>query len=665
MSFIAKNPLSLPEIKTTPSTPSGTRGLFAKGDGLYSVDAYGKENKLSTDVDRSNSYKYYGNAGVVPSDCSIFKFEIDVTKKTATLIRNEDYGTEPYLNYEGTVNIPYEYIVKDGDNAGIYKVTKIDSQAFMAALNLDKIRVPNTVLEIGNQAFATTGLTSVELPDSIISIGNSIFSSCQNLKTFVVPSKISSIPPNAYSGCKKIDDIYIPDNITEISDGAFSRCEGLKALSISKSISLIGNNAFYGCNNITDVYFEGSKEQWDEIDIKSNNECLINANIHFDCAPATEGFVNEKLKNIDTENFLMKEEVANSYKYYRDAGVIPTSQDLFHFEINTTNKTAKIVGEFLNEWDGYGIINLSGDIVIPYEYKITEGENAGVYKVTELGEYSFNGSDITSVRIPNTITTIGQYAFQLCKKLSTITFPSSVYNIGEGVCAYSGLMWVYFEGSLSTIPSHAFRECAIAEITLPKYVYTIGDYAFYDNVGLNNITIPSSLRTVGRNAFEYCYDVRDVWYQGTEEEWNAISFGDGNIIFDGAPIHYKSVPATEGYVDEQINNISIASKSVPVQTFVNLFGGVNKWVAENVEDTSGNVVGVRYGQVVNVNNAEITPNSKVDLQITSEQMVIFYEKDLAFVAENDNGVVTVYCIGQIPLNDYKIYATVTEVVTNG
>lgn len=675
MSFIAKNPLVLPEINTPPSPPmSGARGLFAKEDGWYSVDAHGKASKLSTDVDRANSYKYYGNAGVVPSDHSIFKFEIDVTKKTATLIRNEDYGTEPYLNYEGTVNIPYEYIVKDGDNAGVYKVTKIDSRAFMAALNLDKIRVPNTVLEIGNQAFETTGLTSVELPDSIISIGNSIFSSCQNLKTFVVPSKISSIPPNAYSGCKKIDDIYIPDNITTIDERAFFRCEELNTITIAASVSVIGDGAFQMCSNITDVYFEGSKEQWDKIDIKSDNECLLNATIHFDCVPATEGFVNEKLKNIpegelvDAENFLTKEEANKSYKYYGDAGVIPSKQDLFNFEINTTNKTAKIVGEFLNEWDGYGIINLSGDIVIPYEYKITEGENAGVYKVTELGEYSFNGSDITSVRIPNTITTIGQYAFQRCKKLSTITFPSSVYDIGEGVCEYSGLMWVYFEGSLSTIPSHAFRECAIAEITLPKYVYTIGDYAFYENVGLNNITIPSSLRTVGRNAFEYCYDVRDVWYQGTEEEWSAISFGDGNIIFDGAPIHYKSVPATEGYVDEQIKNISMATYS-----YVNILGGYTNWVLENVTDSSGKVIGSRYGQVVydynnnifNVHNATITPNSKVDLQITSEQMVVFYEKSLAFVAENDGGVVTVYCVGAIPQNNYTMQAIITEVVING
>ena len=69
-------------------------------------------------------------------------------------------------------------------------------------------------------------------------------------------------------------------------------------------------------------------------------------------------------------------------------------------------------------------------------------------------------------------------------------------------------------------------------------------------------------------------------------------------------------------------------------------------------------------QIVTVANATITPKSKVDLQPTSEQLNIFYEKDLTFVAENEYGTIKVYCIGQIPQNQYTIPVTVTEVVTN-
>ena len=70
----------------------------------------------------------------------------------------------------------------------------------------------------------------------------------------------------------------------------------------------------------------------------------------------------------------------------------------------------------------------------------------------------------------------------------------------------------------------------------------------------------------------------------------------------------------------------------------------------------------QYSQVIDV---DATEYSKVDLQPTPEQLAIFYEKDVTFVAENDNGVVTVYCIGQKPTNDYTMQATITEVERNG
>lgn len=68
----------------------------------------------------------------------------------------------------------------------------------------------------------------------------------------------------------------------------------------------------------------------------------------------------------------------------------------------------------------------------------------------------------------------------------------------------------------------------------------------------------------------------------------------------------------------------------------------------------------RYYQVVTVQNAVITSNSKVDLQPDASQLSIFHEKDLAFVAENEDGVVRVYCVGQVPQSEYDIQATVTE-----
>lgn len=149
------------------------------------------------------------------------------------------------------------------------------------------------------------------------------------------------------------------------------------------------------------------------------------------------------------------------------------------------------------------------------------------------------------------------------------------------------------------------------------------------------------------------------------------SFKDNSVnLHFGIPNGESGVYiGTEAPTDPEVNvwidtNGDVDASVLPVRAFVNILGGTDNWFAEDVYDRNGNVVGVRYGQVVNVNNAVITPNSKVDLQISSEQMVIFYEKDLAFVAENDDGVVTVYCVGNIPENNYTMQATVTEVLTN-
>lgn len=85
----------------------------------------------------------------------------------------------------------------------------------------------------------------------------------------------------------------------------------------------------------------------------------------------------------------------------------------------------------------------------------------------------------------------------------------------------------------------------------------------------------------------------------------------------------------------------------------------DSWV-QTVDD-DGNIVANSWNQVVLQGNADITEHSKVDLQPSAEQLTIFHEKDLTFVTENEGGVVTVFCVGKVPTNDYLVQATITEV----
>lgn len=100
--------------------------------------------------------------------------------------------------------------------------------------------------------------------------------------------------------------------------------------------------------------------------------------------------------------------------------------------------------------------------------------------------------------------------------------------------------------------------------------------------------------------------------------------------------------------DEESVGGGVSSTASPVISQVTLLAA--KWVG------SGNL----YSQVVNIDG--VTANSQVDLTPSVEQLVIFYEKSLALVAENEDGVVTVYAIGQKPENDYTIQVTITEVI---
>ena len=82
-------------------------------------------------------------------------------------------------------------------------------------------------------------------------------------------------------------------------------------------------------------------------------------------------------------------------------------------------------------------------------------------------------------------------------------------------------------------------------------------------------------------------------------------------------------------------------------------------------DDDGNIIENKWSQIVLQDSEDITEYSKVDLQPSANQLTIFHEKDLTFVAENEDGVVTVFCVGRAPINDYIIQATITEVVYNG
>lgn len=111
----------------------------------------------------------------------------------------------------------------------------------------------------------------------------------------------------------------------------------------------------------------------------------------------------------------------------------------------------------------------------------------------------------------------------------------------------------------------------------------------------------------------------------------------------------------------KLEYMSVDSFILPKPTSVTVYA--DKWI--QATDDMGNPIANRYYQEVTVVNATITPNSKVDLQIEPADLIVFREKDITFTTVNEDGKVRVCLVGQEPMNDYTMQATVTEVIANG
>ena len=126
--------------------------------------------------------------------------------------------------------------------------------------------------------------------------------------------------------------------------------------------------------------------------------------------------------------------------------------------------------------------------------------------VTSIGNSAFDGcSGLTSVTIPDSVTSIGSSAFYGCSGLTSVTIPDSVTSIGD----------------------YAFYGCTgLTSITIPDSVTSIGSYAFEGCTGLTSVTIGNGVTSIGSMVFAYCYELFSVTFEGTKADWNAITKED-------------------------------------------------------------------------------------------------------------------------------------------
>lgn len=145
---------------------------------------------------------------------------------------------------------------------------------------------------------------------------------------------------------------------------------------------------------------------------------------------------------------------------------------------------------------------------------------------TAISDSTFRSTSLTSVVIPDGVTSIGDYAFEMCTSLTSVTIPDSVITIGNWAFSNNReLTSVVIPSGVTSIGDYAFNSCPYLTVAIGSGVKTIGNYAFLGCYGLTSIVIPDSVTSIGQSAFSECYELGSITFKGTTIQWKAITKG--------------------------------------------------------------------------------------------------------------------------------------------
>lgn len=397
------------------------------------------------------------------------------------------------------------------------------------------VTIEDGVTYIGQKSFYNcSSLTKVTIGNSVTTIGDYAFYNCQALSSVTFGNSLITIGEYAFYDCGALQQLILPNGVTTIKYRAFGGCGSLASVTIPSSVITIGERAFRNATALTDVYYGGSVQQAAAISVAGLNTEFLSATWHF-----SNGIVGEWGKTGDCVWTL------------QENGLLTISgQGAMRDHAGTY--------DYVEAW------RKATDIVI----------DSGV---TAIGKLAFYGLTIKTVFIPDTVTRIGKEAFRACRSLTEVTIPEKVTEIGEGAFSLcTGLKTAYIYGGtisgtftgcdnlqdviiggnavvgrkafeylknlqtvimydeIDSIGDKAFNGCvSLKEVQIGSKLTTIGVMAFFDTNSLLSITLPDTLESMGHNVF-HGGGLANIYYRGSEAEWNEITIGSGNEKVHGA-----------------------------------------------------------------------------------------------------------------------------------
>ena len=410
--------------------------------------------------------------------------------------------SEKVIVDECTKTIDY-YAFADCDN--LYEieipqgVVNIGEKAFARLDNLKNIDIPDSVTNITTLAFyRCNGLVSVQVPGSVTAIKNGTFRECNNLKKVILNEGITGIEQYAFYDCELLEEISIPGTVTTVGNSAFYRCKNLKNIEIPEGVTKIDGSAFIFCSSLEQIKLPQSL-----VSIGSgafdNCTSLISVELPDNAIISSDTF--KECKNLSD---IVISDTNNNYIVKN--GIL--------YNKNMTRILCYPAGIKDTEFSVPDTVKTIGDFAF-YGAKVLESINIPD-SVTNIGTDAFGEcSGLKEAVIPDSVTTMGEAVFYKCTSLEKVKLSVNITSPNPAVFQYcSSLKEVVLPESMKFISFFMFSYCKeITNIVLPDKLNSILSSAFQNCDNLKNITVPKNVTTIQDYALGYYYDEQSATYK--------------------------------------------------------------------------------------------------------------------------------------------------------